>query len=589
MASTTNLKFFKVSSMPTSLTVGGIYFNDSDSTIRVATSTTTSKIYAGIKDASVVDQVLTLTKSDGSTVKFDMSGAASASAVATALEGKVDKVEGKSLVSDSEITKLGTIASGAQVNKIETIKVNGTALTPDSSKAVNITTANTTYEIKGGTNKITVTPSTGDAYDVTITPSIANNVLKTGTLVNNHVAVFDGTSGVIKDGGHAIATSVSVSGDGLVTEKAVADYVSDKLSSALNIKGTIGTSGDVTALPTTNVKVGDAYVVKTAGTYTSLVCEAGDIIIATATTPTWTVVQNNLDVATSSALGTIKIGYTENSKNYAVKLDASNKAYVSVPWTNTTYTSGDGISITGTTISNSGVKSIASGSTNGTISVDGTNVAVKGLGSAAYANTSSFATSTQGGKADTAVQSISWSDASLKNALSLEFTKTNTSVAVTGAVAIMTGATSSTAGTAGLVPESKAGDQAKFLKADGTWAVPANTNTTYSFANGTAGNFTVTPSGGSAQTVSIGKPATAGTADKVGNSLSITVGSASAVAFDGSGAKSVSITTSTIGAATAAQGTKADTALQTITSDSLSVGTKSNGSVSVDLVWEEFI
>ena len=45
-----------------------------------------------------------------------------------------------------------------------------------------------------------------------------------------------------------------------------------------------------------------------------------------------------------------------------------------------------------------------------------------------------------------------------------------------------------------------------------------NTNTTYTFANGSSGNFTVTPSGGSAQTVSIGKPATAGTAD---NSLKL--------------------------------------------------------------------
>lgn len=47
--------------------------------------------------------------------------------------------------------------------------------------------------------------------------------------------------------------------------------------------------------------------------------------------------------------------------------------------------------------------------------------------------------------------------------------------------------------------------------------VPAqDTNTTYTFANGSAGNFTLTPSGGSAQTVSVGKPANAGNADTVG-------------------------------------------------------------------------
>ena len=39
-----------------------------------------------------------------------------------------------------------------------------------------------------------------------------------------------------------------------------------------------------------------------------------------------------LPAATSGALGGIKIGYTQNAKNYPVQLDSSNKAYVSVPW-----------------------------------------------------------------------------------------------------------------------------------------------------------------------------------------------------------------------------------------------------------------
>ncbi len=56
--------------------------------------------------------------------------------------------------------------------------------------------------------------------------------------------------------------------------------------------------------------------------------------------------------------------------------------------TDTKYIPGAGITISGTTISNSGVRSVASGSANGTISVNtgGTtaNVAVKGLASAAY-------------------------------------------------------------------------------------------------------------------------------------------------------------------------------------------------------------
>ena len=41
--------------------------------------------------------------------------------------------------------------------------------------------------------------------------------------------------------------------------------------------------------------------------------------------------------ATASALGTLKIGYSESGKYYALKLDANGKGYVYVPWENTTY------------------------------------------------------------------------------------------------------------------------------------------------------------------------------------------------------------------------------------------------------------
>ena len=54
-------------------------------------------------------------------------------------------------------------------------------------------------------------------------------------------------------------------------------------------------------------------------------------------------------------------------------------------------------------------------------------------------------------------------------------------------------------------------------------------NTTYTFANGTDGSFTVTPSGGTAQTVTVGKANTSDIADRVGHTL--TIGTYS---FDGS-------------------------------------------------------
>lgn len=66
----------------------------------------------------------------------------------------------------------------------------------------------------------------------------------------------------------------------------------------------------------------------------------------------------------------------------------------------------------------------------------------------------------------------------------------------------------------------------------------SDTNTTYSFSSGT-GSFTVTPSGGSTQTVSIGKPSTAGTADKVANTLTFT--GYQSKSYNGSAAVSVAI------------------------------------------------
>lgn len=59
------------------------------------------------------------------------------------LAKKVDAVSGKVLSTNdyttAEKNKLAGIAAGAQVNAITTVKVNGTALTPDANKAVDVT------------------------------------------------------------------------------------------------------------------------------------------------------------------------------------------------------------------------------------------------------------------------------------------------------------------------------------------------------------------------------------------------------------------------------------------------------------------
>lgn len=93
--------------------------------------------------------------------------------------------------------------------------------------------------------------------------------------------------------------------------------------------------------------------------------------------------------ASSSSLGGIKIGYSDNGKNYAVELDSSGKAYVNVPWTdtNTTYnvatTSANGLMSSSDKSKLDGIqagadavsfsRSLSSGTKIGTINVNGTN------------------------------------------------------------------------------------------------------------------------------------------------------------------------------------------------------------------------
>jgi hypothetical protein len=97
----------------------------------------------------------------------------------------------------------------------------------------------------------------------------------------------------------------------------------------------------------------------------------------------------SISQASSSALGGIKIGYSDNGRNYAVELDSSGKAYVNVPWTdtNTTYnvatTSANGLMSSSDKSKLDGIqtgadavsfsRSLSSGTKIGTININGTN------------------------------------------------------------------------------------------------------------------------------------------------------------------------------------------------------------------------
>lgn len=69
----------------------------------------------------------------------------------------------------------------------------------------------------------------------------------------------------------------------------------------------------------------------------------------------WTDTTYSLPLAANGTLGGIQIGYTQSGKNYPVQL-SNEKAYVNVPWTDTTYSSGNEITVNSSNNINHDVK-----------------------------------------------------------------------------------------------------------------------------------------------------------------------------------------------------------------------------------------
>lgn len=202
---------------------------------------------------------------------------------------------------------------------------------------------------------------------VTSTDALADNTLVLGN--NNRAIKASSGSGFVK----VINGTVSYNND-VVT-------ASDTLDASKLIIGK-GKKIIQTASGTGFVKISDGVVLTDNSTYLKSVPKATTIAVGggkvvnvhnataelTNTDPTdsnvtlyglqidkdgnfYTPVKNaatySLPAAANGKLGGIALGYSQTGKNYAVKLDSNNKAYVYVPWTdnNSTYTA-DGVYVT---------------------------------------------------------------------------------------------------------------------------------------------------------------------------------------------------------------------------------------------------
>lgn len=141
---------------------------------------------------------------------------------------------------------------------------------------------------------------TGDALKEVF---ISSGKLVTGTKYGVESTGIDLVSGAKMQSTPALSATSSAlaSGDTLLSALTKLQNriynVEQSTASVFDFKGTIGTGGTVTALPTSGVVSGDSYRVITAGTYAGETCEVGDIIIAVTDDPTWTIVQTNIDTA----------------------------------------------------------------------------------------------------------------------------------------------------------------------------------------------------------------------------------------------------------------------------------------------------
>lgn len=140
------------------------------------------------------------------------------------------------------------------------------------------------------------------------------NIIASSALTESK-SYTDASVSTLKGSASDAATSVTVYG----VKNYAKSYADSILSAndAMVFKGTIGTGGTITVLPTSGYSAGWTYKVITAGTYAGQKCEIGDMIVAvkdfvtTTANSDWTVIQTNIDGAvigpTSSTSGNVAL------------------------------------------------------------------------------------------------------------------------------------------------------------------------------------------------------------------------------------------------------------------------------------------
>ena len=235
---------------------------------------------------------------------------------------------------------------------------------------------------------------------------------------SGQVAVFDGTTGKIKSTGFTIASSVP---------------------SGAKFTDTTYSAATSTALGL--VKVGYTE----SGRNYPVELDADDKMFVNVP---WTDTNTTYSQATSSTLGLIKIGYTESGKNYPIELNTSGQAFVNVPWTDTTY-------------------SVATTSANGLMSSDDKTKLDRIADNANNYSLPVATSSVRGGI------KIGYTESGKNYPVELSNEQAYVNVPWEDTTySVFTGATTTAAGTSGLVPAPTSGQSTRYLCSDGEWSIP---------------------------------------------------------------------------------------------------------------------
>lgn len=213
------------------------------------------------------------------------------------------------LMSAAQAEKLDGIEADADVNIIEGVQVNGSDLTPDSNKKVNVTIAegatNGTVAVNG--TDVAVHGLGSAAYEASSAFDAAGSAA--AVLGDSEDTATDNT--VYGAKAYADAKKAEVIGESTDAASANTIYGAKKYADSLVVNAVIYkgiVDGTTNVLPTTDYKKGWWYKVNVAGTYAGKVCQVGDNLIANkdyasgaTAADDWDKVEGNVAVADSNA------------------------------------------------------------------------------------------------------------------------------------------------------------------------------------------------------------------------------------------------------------------------------------------------